>query len=64
MTSKRLFRSSRDRWIGGVCAGLAHYFDLDPTVVRLVFLLAFFVAGVGFLPYLILWIVMPVTDGY
>ena len=59
MTTKRLARSRSDRWIGGVCAGLASYFDVDPTLIRIAFLLAFFFAGVGFIPYLILWIVMP-----
>src|SRR5271157_6449071 len=58
---KRLMRSSRDKKIGGVCAGLADYFDLDPTIVRIVWLLAIFFAGTGFLVYLILWIVLPVA---
>src|SRR5271157_5717225 len=59
--SKRLMRSIRDKKIGGVCAGLAEYFDLDPTLVRVVWLLAIFCAGTGFLVYLILWIVLPVA---
>ena len=58
---KRLMRSSRDKKIGGVCAGLAEYFDLDPTLVRVLWLLAIFFAGTGFLVYLILWIVLPVA---
>jgi len=58
---KRLMRSSRDKKIGGVCAGLAEYFDLDPTIVRVVWLLAIFFAGTGFLVYLILWIVLPLA---
>jgi phage shock protein C len=58
---KRLMRSSRDKKIGGVCAGLADYFDLDPTLVRVVWLLAIFFAGTGFLVYMILWIVLPVA---
>ncbi len=61
VTPKRLMRSSRDKKIGGVCAGLAEYFDLDPTLVRVVWLLAIFFAGTGFLVYLILWIVLPVA---
>ncbi len=56
---KRLMRSSRDKKIGGVCAGLAEYFELDPTIVRVVWLLAIFFAGTGLLVYLILWIVLP-----
>jgi phage shock protein C len=59
--TKRLMRSSRDKKIAGVCAGLADYFDLDPTIVRVVWLLAIFFAGTGFLVYVILWIVLPLA---
>ncbi len=45
----------------GVCAGLADYFDLDPTIVRVVWLLAVLLAGTGCLAYLILWIVLPLA---
>src|SRR5258707_12710003 len=58
---KRLMRSSRDKKIGGVCAGLADYFDLDPTLVRIVWLLAVFFAGTGLLVYVILWIALPLA---
>ena len=58
---KRLMRSSTDKKIGGVCAGLADYFDLDPTLVRIVWLLAIFFAGTGFLIYIILWIALPLA---
>jgi phage shock protein PspC (stress-responsive transcriptional regulator) len=54
-------RSSTDKKIGGVCAGLADYFDLDPTIVRVVWLLAIFFAGTGLLVYIILWIVLPIA---
>jgi phage shock protein C len=61
---RKLMRSSRDKKIGGVCAGLADYFDLDPTVVRVVWFIAIFCsAGSGLLVYLILWIVLPVAPG-
>jgi phage shock protein C len=59
--AKRLMRSSRDKKIAGVCAGLADYFDLDPTLVRIVWLLAIFCAGTGGLVYLILWIALPLA---
>jgi phage shock protein C len=59
MDNKRLERSTRDKWIGGVCGGLGHYFDIDPTIVRLIFLVAFFGFGTGLLVYLVLWVVMP-----
>ncbi|MGB7729639.1 MAG: PspC domain-containing protein [Candidatus Acidiferrum sp.] len=58
---KRLMRSSRDKKLGGVCAGLADYFDLDPTIVRIVWLLAIFLGGTGLLLYLILWIALPLA---
>src|ERR1700719_624462 len=58
---KRLMRSSRDKKLGGVCAGVADYFDLDPTLVRIVWLLAVFCAGTGGLLYLILWIALPLA---
>jgi phage shock protein C len=58
---KRLMRSSTDKKIGGVCAGLANYFDLDPTIVRVIWFLAVFFAGAGLLVYVILWIVLPLA---
>src|SRR5271169_3986159 len=58
---KRLMRSSTDKKIGGVCAGLADYFDMDPTLVRVIWLLAIFCAGTGFLAYIVLWIVLPLA---
>jgi len=45
--------------LGGVCGGLAEYLGLDPTVVRLVFLLLFFLGGQGLLIYLIMWLIVP-----
>lgn len=57
---KRLYRSTDDRMIAGVCGGLAEYFNLDPTVVRLIALLLLVMGGApGLLPYIILWIVVP-----
>ena len=56
---KRLVRSTNDRKIAGVCAGLADYFDLDPMIIRIVWVLVFFCAGAGLLAYIILWIVLP-----
>jgi phage shock protein C len=59
--TKKLMRSSTDKKIAGVCAGLADYFDLDPTVIRLVWVLAFLFGGFGGLAYIVLWIVLPVA---
>ena len=59
MTNQKLYRSSSDRMIAGVCGGLGKYFSVDPVIVRLVFLLLLFLGGSGFLLYLILWIIVP-----
>lgn len=56
---KRLVRSTNDKKIAGVAAGLADYFDLDPTIIRLVWLLAVLFAGTGLIAYVILWIALP-----
>ena len=61
MPAKRLERSSQNKMIGGVCAGLANYMNLDPTIVRIGFLVALLVFGLGPLLYIILWVVMPVS---
>jgi phage shock protein PspC (stress-responsive transcriptional regulator) len=52
-------RSRADRKIAGVCAGFAEYFDLDVTVVRVVWLIVALFGGGGVLAYIIAWIVMP-----
>jgi|WetSurMetagenome_2_1015567.scaffolds.fasta_scaffold668136_1 phage shock protein C len=56
---KKLYRSRSDEMIAGVCGGLADYFELDPTIVRLIFVLLLFAGTGGFWIYIILWIVMP-----
>lgn len=55
---KRLYRSMNDRMIAGVCGGLANYFDIDPTIVRLAFVLFAFAGGPGIIVYLILWLII------
>jgi phage shock protein C len=57
--NRRLYRSRRDRMIGGVAAGLSDYFDIDPTLVRVLFVVALFLGGSSILAYIILWIVVP-----
>ncbi|MFO7166556.1 MAG: PspC domain-containing protein [Chloroflexota bacterium] len=59
MSDTRLTRSTSDRMIAGVCAGLARYFNIDPVIVRLLFVVAVFAGGVSPLIYVLLWIVMP-----
>ena len=56
--SKRLYKGN-DRKIFGVCSGLAEYFDMDPTIVRLIFLVGFLVFGTGLILYIVLAILMP-----
>jgi len=56
---KKLYRSRTNVMIAGVCSGLADYIDIDPTAVRLVFLLFLFAGLGGFWLYIILWIIMP-----
>jgi phage shock protein C len=52
-------RSRDDKMIAGVCGGLASYFNIDSTIVRLLFVLAVFLGGASPLIYLVLWLVMP-----
>ena len=59
---KRLYRSKSDRMIWGVCGGLAKYFDIDPTIVRVIALLSIFLGSVGIWAYIILAIVVPLED--
>lgn len=56
---KRLYRSKKDRMIGGVCGGMGNYFNIDPVLMRLVWAVLFFAGGVGFLGYIIAWIIIP-----
>jgi phage shock protein PspC (stress-responsive transcriptional regulator) len=59
--TKKLYRSRRDKVIGGVAGGLADYFDIDVVIVRLLFVLVFFLGGGGLLAYIIMWIVIPMN---
>ncbi len=56
---KKLYRSTENKMLGGVCAGIAEYFDIDPTLIRLIFVLIFFAEGAGFLAYIVAWIIIP-----
>ena len=56
---KKLFRDKEEAVIGGVLAGLGHYFGIDKVFLRILFLVLFFAAGTGLLAYIILWIAMP-----
>ena len=56
---KKLRRSSAQRMIAGVCGGLAEYFNVDPILIRLVFVVLAFMGAGGVLLYIVLWIIMP-----
>ena len=57
--TKRLYRSRDDRMIAGVCAGLSEYIDIDPTVVRLLFVLGLSAGGATFWAYIVMMLVVP-----
>ena len=57
--NKKLYKSSRDKKLDGVCAGIAEYFDIDPTLIRLLWVLATFFFGSGLLAYIVAAFVMP-----
>ncbi len=56
---ERLYRSKSERMLFGVCGGLATYFDLDPTLVRLIFVLLTLATGIGLIIYIVMAIITP-----
>ncbi len=58
-TYRRMYRDSDNRVFGGVCSGLAAYWNMDPTIMRVIFVVLVLIGGSGVLIYLILWIIMP-----
>lgn len=57
--AKRLFRSTTDRKIAGVCGGMGEYFDIDPVIIRIIWVALVFGAGIGLLAYIIAWLIVP-----
>jgi len=57
--SKKLYRSRKNKILGGVCGGLGEYFNIDPSLVRLLWVFVFLMGGSGLLIYIIFWIVLP-----
>jgi phage shock protein C len=57
--TRKLYRSRKEKMIGGVAGGLAEYFEIDPTLVRIIFIVSLFLGGSGILAYIILWILVP-----
>lgn len=62
-TTQRLYRSATDKVVAGVCGGLAAYFRIDPTLVRLAFVVFALAGGASVLLYIVLWIFMPIGEG-
>lgn len=56
---KRLYRSRQQRILAGVCGGIAEYFEIDPVLVRILWVLLLFAAGTGLVAYLIAWLIVP-----
>lgn len=56
---KKLYRSRKDSKIAGVCGGIAEYFNVDPTIIRLLAVLTIFFGGGGIVAYIIAWIIIP-----
>jgi phage shock protein C len=59
MTADKKLTRSKDKMVAGVAAGLANYFSIDPTIMRLLFVIVFFAGGASLLAYLIMWIIVP-----
>ena len=56
---KKLYLSSSDKKIAGICGGLGEYFNIDPTFVRLLFVASIFLNGFGIFLYLLMWLIVP-----
>lgn len=56
---KRLYRSRDERILGGVCGGIARYFDVDPTIIRLLAVALIFAGGAAVIAYILAWIIVP-----
>lgn len=62
-TRRRLYRDTNDKFIAGVCSGIANYLNIDPSIVRILFaIITFGGFGLGFVVYVVLWIVLPGSD--
>jgi phage shock protein C len=59
--SKRLYRSRNNYMLAGICGGLGEYFNIDPTIIRLIVAFSALLAGSGILVYIIAWFIIPVS---
>jgi phage shock protein C len=60
-TAKKLYRSKRNRMLAGVCGGIAEYLNLDPTIIRLAWIVLSLAYGFGVLGYIIAWLLIPIN---
>lgn len=56
---KKLYRSKKNRMIAGICGGLGEYFDKDPTLIRVLWIIGTLLWGAGLIAYLIMWLIIP-----
>lgn len=61
--TRRIYRSKTDRHIAGVCGGFAEYFQVDPTLIRVIWFASIFIGGVGIVSYIAAWIILPEAEG-
>jgi len=59
---KRVFRTNRNKMVAGVASGFAEYFEVDPVLVRIIFIILTLINGIGLLIYLILWLIVPLDE--
>ena len=59
---KRLYRSRTDKILGGVCGGIAAYFNIDPVIIRVLWVLFLFMGGAGILAYIVAWLIIPLEQ--
>ena len=62
--NKKLYRSRTDKQLAGVCGGLGKYFDIDPTIIRLAWVVSVFCAGGGVIAYILAMIIVPQEPDY
>ena len=62
METKRIYRSDSNRVLAGVCGGVGEYFNIDPIIVRIVWVVFTFMGGAGILGYLVAWVVIPARN--
>ena len=58
---KRIYKNKKEGKLGGVCSGVGDYLDIDPVIIRLIFVFSVFVWGAGILIYIILWAIIPIN---